>query len=248
MKKSVCMATYNGEKYIEEQLQSILVQLDDNDEIVISDDHSTDNTIEVVKKINDNRIKIFFNQGEKGFTSNFENALKKATGDIIFLSDQDDIWLPEKTSTMVSYLQEYDLVVADAKVTDESLNVTNESFFSIFNSGPGILKNLGYNTYYGYSIALRKTVLEKALPFPKNREVAFDIWLGFVGEIIGRVKFINKPVVLYRRSSNTVTTIKKSDRPLLGKLYKRLVIFWYTADFYLKNKFILKKINVFLKK
>ena len=234
------MATYNGEKYIKDQLSSILQQISDYDEIIISDDHSTDNTLDIVRNINDKRINLFINEGEKGFTSNFENALKKATGDIIFLSDQDDIWLPEKTSTMVSYLQEYDLVVADAKVTDESLNVTNESFFSIFNSGPGILKNLGYNTYYGYSIALRKRVLEKALPFPKNREVAFDIWLGFVGEIIGKVKFINKPLVLYRRSSNTVTTIKKSDRPLLGKLYKRLVIFWYTAEFYFKNKFIFK--------
>ena len=240
MRISVCMATYNGEKYIKDQLSSILQQISDYDEIIISDDHSTDNTLDIVRNINDKRINLFINEGEKGFTSNFENALKKATGDIIFLSDQDDIWLPEKTSTMVSYLQEYDLVVADAKVTDESLNVTNESFFSIFNSGPGILKNLGYNTYYGYSIALRKRVLEKALPFPKNREVAFDIWLGFVGEIIGKVKFINKPLVLYRRSSNTVTTIKKSDRPLLGKLYKRLVIFWYTAEFYFKNKFIFK--------
>ncbi|MCD9853436.1 glycosyltransferase family 2 protein [Epilithonimonas sp. JDS] len=230
------MATYNGEKYIEEQLQSILVQLSDNDEIVISDDHSTDKTIEVIKNINDYRIKIFLNQGQKGFTSNFENALRHAEGDIIFLSDQDDVWLPNKVKTITAYLQDYDLVVSDSKVTDEFLNVTNESFFSIFNSGSGIFKNLGYNTYYGYSMALRRKVLEKALPFPKNREVAFDIWLGFVGEIVGKVKFINQPLVLYRRNDNTVTTIKKSNRPLLGKLYKRLVIFNNIALYYFKHK------------
>ena len=238
MKISVCMATYNGEQYVEEQLRSILTQLEQTDEVVISDDHSTDQTIEVIKNLNDNRIKIFYNTNGKGFTANFENALKNATGDIIFLSDQDDVWLPGKVATMAGYLEKYDLVVANSKVTDEFLNVTNESFFSIFNSGPGIFKNLGYNTYYGYSMALKKNVLDKALPFPKNREVAFDIWLGFVAEIIGKVKFVDQPFVLYRRNENSVTTIKKSDRPLSGKLYKRLVIFLNVAKFYFKEKIL----------
>ncbi len=237
MKISVCMATYNGEKYILEQLNSILVQIKDSDEIIISDDHSTDNTIEVIKSLNDKRILISYNNGDKGFTSNFENALRQATGDFIFFSDQDDVWLPGKVDTVSFHLQEYDLVVTNSKVTDEFLNVTNESFFSIFDSGPGIFKNLAYNTYYGYSMAFRKQILEYALPFPKNREVAFDIWIGFVSEIIGKVKFVKEPFVLYRRNNNTVTTIKKSDRPLLGKLYKRYVILKSTLLFFLKIKF-----------
>ena len=197
MKISVCMATYNGGEFIKEQLLSILRQLTDLDEIIISDDHSTDNTIKIIQELKDDRIKIFYNKGEKGFTSNFENAIRLATGDVVFLSDQDDIWLPGKVNTAISYLQDYDLVVGNAKVTDEYLNVTNESFFTIFNSGTGIFKNLLFNTYYGYSIAFRKTVLEYALPFPKNREVAFDIWIGLVTEIIGKVKFIQEPLVLY---------------------------------------------------
>ncbi|KFC20006.1 glycosyltransferase family 2 protein [Chryseobacterium sp. FH1] len=237
MKISVCMATYNGEKYVEEQLRSILAQLKATDEIVISDDNSTDDTIEIIKSMKDDRIKIFYNLLEKGFTSNFENALRNAEGDIIFLSDQDDVWLPNKVDTIVNHLQDYDLVVSNSKVTDEFLNVTNESFFSIFNSGPGIFKNLAYNTYYGYSMAFQKKVLERALPFPRNREVAFDIWLGFVAEITGKVKFINETLVLYRRNENTVTTIKKSDRPLSGKLYKRFIIFKYVVKFYFKTKF-----------
>ena len=84
---SVCMATYNGSDYIREQLDSILPQLNDDDEIVISDDHSSDDTIERIKALGDPRIKIFYNTGEQGFTSNFENALKHATKPIIFLSD-----------------------------------------------------------------------------------------------------------------------------------------------------------------
>ena len=90
---SVCIATYNGEKYIEEQIASILPQLKENDEIIISDDYSTDNTIQVLTKINSKKIKIFKNQGEKGYTSNFENAIKQAKGNYIFLCDQDDVWL-----------------------------------------------------------------------------------------------------------------------------------------------------------
>ena len=90
---SVCIATYNGEKYIKEQLLSILPQLGKKDEVIISDDHSTDNTLDIVKGLNDNRIKIVMNNREKGYTSNFENALSYAIGDYIFLSDQDDIWM-----------------------------------------------------------------------------------------------------------------------------------------------------------
>ncbi len=76
MKISVCLATYNGEKYIKEQLNSILSQLGNDDEIIISDDHSTDNTIEIIKSLEDDRIKIFVNNLEKGYSKNFENAIK----------------------------------------------------------------------------------------------------------------------------------------------------------------------------
>ena len=79
---SVCIATYNGALYIKEQLNSILPQLSDNDEIIISDDHSTDDTLQIIRSINDKRIKIFINQGEKGYTPNFENALQKALGEM----------------------------------------------------------------------------------------------------------------------------------------------------------------------
>ena len=93
---SVCIATYNGEKFIEEQIRSILLQLDSHDEIVISDDHSTDKTIQIIKSINDDRIKIIYNKNNKGYTNNFENAISKASGDFIYLSDQDDVWKPTK--------------------------------------------------------------------------------------------------------------------------------------------------------
>ncbi|MEM7184509.1 MAG: glycosyltransferase, partial [Spirochaetota bacterium] len=110
---SVCIATFNGEKYIHEQLVSILQQLGTNDEIIISDDSSTDNTIKMIHAINDKRIKIYHNNVRNPI-QNFENALRKAQGKYIFLSDQDDIWLETKISITIEHLQKYDLVVHDA--------------------------------------------------------------------------------------------------------------------------------------
>ena len=89
---SVCMATYNGEKYIKEQIDSILSEIKENDEIVISDDNSTDCTVEIIKSYNDDRIKLYHSNA-RNFKKNFENARNKAKGDIIFLSDQDDVWI-----------------------------------------------------------------------------------------------------------------------------------------------------------
>ena len=110
---SVCMATFNGEKYIKEQIQSILNQLSLDDEVIISDDGSSDKTLEVINHINDKRIKVFTNTHKHGFTHNFENALNHANGEYIFLSDQDDIWAEEKVNKVMESLIYNDLVIHD---------------------------------------------------------------------------------------------------------------------------------------
>lgn len=229
MKVSVCLATYNGEKFILEQITSILQQIDQNDEIIISDDGSIDNTLEIIRNINDHRIKVLSNKGERGYTSNFQNALKEALGDVIFISDQDDVWLPGKYTAVLENLKFNDLVVTNSMVTDEFLNVTNSSFFSIYNSGTGVFKNLICSTYYGCCMAFNRRVLNYSMPFPKNKEVAIDLWLGLVAEVVGKVKFIEQPYLLYRRSNNTVTQLgsllTRSDRPLHMKFYKRWLTF-----------------------
>lgn len=245
VKVSVCIATYNGAKYIAEQLQSILDQIGQNDEVIISDDHSTDETINIVNSFNDDRIKIFYNEGEKGYTANFENSLNQISGDLIFLSDQDDIWLPGKYNAVVAMLSTNDLVVTNSMVTDEKLNIINESFFSIYNSGSGILKNLVCNTYYGSCMAFNKKVLNNSLPFPKNKVIGFDIWIGFVAEITGKVQFIKEPYLLYRRSDFTVTELgnllSRSKRSLFFKIYKRIIILINISIFSLKFKLNIKK-------
>lgn len=102
---SVCVATYNGEMYIRQQLQSILCQLADSDEVIISDDGSTDGTLTVIREINDKRIRLIDGPRRQSPTLNFENALRQAKGDHIFLSDQDDVWKPEKVAVCMKWLK-----------------------------------------------------------------------------------------------------------------------------------------------
>ena len=181
---SVCIATYNGGKYIKEQIDSILLQLGRKDEIIISDDSSTDDTLSIIKSYNDPRIKIFFNKSTHSPIFNFENAIRNAKGSYIFLADQDDIWLPNKINNTVDLLKQYDLVVSDCKVVDQNLNVLEESFFYKRNSGTGFCKNLFKNTYLGCCMAFRKEILCYILPFPK-RIAMHDIWIGLSVELNG---------------------------------------------------------------
>lgn len=224
---SVCMATYNGEKYIKEQLSSILSQLSEKDEIIVSDDSSTDKTVEIIESFQDKRIKILKKNKFRQPNLNFENALKYSKGDIIFLSDQDDVWIENKVEIILNQLKKYDLIVSDAFITNEKLNITNESLFSEVNSNRGILKNIIKNTYYGCCMAFKRKVLKKALPFPKTREIGHDLWLGIIADRYFKVKFLKEKLIYFRRHENTLTTIKKSKRRLIVKLLGRVKVLYY---------------------
>lgn len=231
---SVCMATYNGEKFIKEQIDSILIQLGENDEIIVSDDGSSDCTIEIIKSYQDSRIKIF-NNSFKNLILNFEYALKQASGDYIFLSDQDDIWLPNKVGVYLGYLKQYDIIVSNCKVVNQDLEVINESFFQLNNSKEGLISNLIKNSYLGCCLSFRRELLEKALPFPKDIPM-HDIWLGFVSELFYRPKFIEEPLMLYRRhGSNESPTGEESPFNLYRKFLFRYNIVKYILKLYLKK-------------
>jgi glycosyltransferase involved in cell wall biosynthesis len=208
MKKiSVCMATYNGEKYIKEQIQSILVQLSNHDELIISDDNSTDNTIGFIKEISDSRIKLFFNK-EKGYTSNFENALNQVKGDIIFLSDQDDIWVSNKVEICLKELESYDFVVSDCKVMNNKNRIISDSYFVLRNVKKTNFGNLIKFSFLGCCLAFRSSLLEKALPFPSDRKLCtHDNWLFLVGAFLFRYKVLDEKLIYYRRHNENVSTL-----------------------------------------
>ena len=235
---SVCVTTYNGERYIEQQLRSILEQIAADDEVIVSDDGSTDNTLKIVDSIRDKRIRIRHSSAHY-FKDNFIEAMCEAKGDIIFLSDQDDVWLPGKYERCIKELEEVDLVCTNSEMTDGELNIIEPNFFSIYHSGPGVFKNALNNTYYGSCMAFRRSLLKAALPMPSTREIGHDIWLGLVAEMTGKVRFIDTPYLLYRRHEDAKTStnglLHRSKRPLWLKIWSRVVVLYYVSKFKLNH-------------
>lgn len=223
---SVCIATYNGEKYIKQQLESILCQLNIDDEIIVSDDQSTDNTVNIIRNIGDTRIKVIEGPGKKSPTLNFENALWQAKGDYIFLADQDDVWKTNKVEVCMKWLMEYDCVISDASMTNENLKVIEESYFKVHGTKYGRKFNtIIKNGYMGCCMAFTKQVLEDSLPFPKDIPL-HDIWIGNVAAYWHNVRFIDDKLVLFRchNDNNSFTAKNKSGFSPIKMLKFRLTI------------------------
>ena len=219
------MATYNGAVYIKEQLESILSQIGPEDEIVISDDGSTDATLDVIKSIGSPCIRIVQGPRMKSPSKNFENALAHAKGDIIFLCDQDDVWQPNKVAVMLQALKTAACVVSDCRVVDAQLNVMDPSFYQVVRKHEGRWYNLLVrNCYLGCCMAMRREVLDKALPFPKTVPM-HDIWLGNVAAFYYSLRFIPDNLMVYRRhGKNASTTSDPSASSLRQKLVYRYQI------------------------
>ncbi|PHK32856.1 alpha-L-Rha alpha-1,3-L-rhamnosyltransferase [Nostoc linckia z16] len=220
---SVCMATYNGDKFIGRQLQSILSQLSETDEVVISDDGSTDNTRNVIDSLADNRIKFFINQGRKGPVGNFENALCQASGELIFLADQDDVWLSDKVSVTRSLLANCDLVLADCEVIDSTGKVIQPSFFQFRKSGRGFWRNLLKNSYMGCCMAFRREVLDYVLPIPQQVHM-HDWWIGLLLEAKGSVLLYNKPLIRYVRHGSNASPTGETGYGFSKQLLNRILL------------------------
>lgn len=216
MKVSVCMAVYNGENFIREQIDSILPQLKESDEIIISDDGSTDQTLSVINSYKDDRISVY-HSGRKNIVMNFENALKRAKGDIIFLADQDDIWYPNKVENMVKWLQDFDLVFSNASVFNDTIEETS----LLYNKGKnrtGLCRNLIKNNFIGATMAFNRKILDKALPFPENIYM-HDAWIGSIAEITGKTNYLEDALIYYRRhGGNASQTGEKSSNSFLKKV------------------------------
>lgn len=238
---SVCMATYNGERYIQRQLESILKQLDSMDEVIIFDDCSTDNTRKVIKAMDDSRIHLYKNIKNLGVNKTFENALKKARGDIIFLSDQDDIWLDDKVAFIIDYFQKHsdvDVIQHDAEVVYENLTVIDKSFFHWRGHvGPSVIRNLIRDTHLGCCMAMRKNVINDCLPITSIPY--HDKWIGVVAPLTGhKVMFIPTVLMKYIRHVGTSTDPMFHRRPWKQVFKERII---YPIE--LGKFFILRKIS-----
>lgn len=228
------MATRNGAAYVAQQIDSILPQMSDRDELVISDDCSSDATVDIIKQYRDPRIRLFQNEQPRGIIKNFEFCLRQSRGEIIFLADQDDIWLHRKLEVMSLHLQFHDLVVCDCMLVDDMMKPVGVTFFQKNGSGKGFVKNIFRNSYMGCCIAFRRRLLERALPFPEDIPI-HDFWIGLVAELYYDVHFINEVLVYHRKhTSNASTTGYKSRWSLQQKLTHRLRII---KNLFLNNRY-----------
>lgn len=243
---SVCMATYNGDKYLKKQLESILCQIGPNDEIIISDDGSKDQTLSIIDSFNDTRIKVFHHENDHSFTNNFENALRYAQGDYIFLSDQDDIWMSNKVPKVLQALRDYDIVVHDAELIDGKGVSMNKTYFSTMHNHTSFIANLWKTRWLGCCMAFKHDVLMYCMPFPKGI-VAHDYWIGMMGMTSFKYCFMNDVLLQYRRHGGNVSPSgEKSNNTLWYMIFtKRLPLL--LAIFKRKlNRSLNKRVNVIL--
>lgn len=179
---SVCMTTYNGERFIKQQLQSILMQLGEHDEVIAVDDGSTDETLAVIEALGDARVRVNVNRNNLGPMRSFELGLAQAKGEIIFLADQDDVWWTDKVSKMQKALDQGAwLAIHDAVVTDGELHELDGSWnhFNHNQFGRRVMSTVIKNPYTGAMMAFRRALLPKILPFPAKAPM-HDWWIGAV--------------------------------------------------------------------
>ena len=220
---SVCMATFNGAPFVEVQVRSILEQLGDADELIVSDDGSSDGTPDIVLGVGDPRVRLFHNRFRSP-TLNFAFALARARHDILFLSDQDDVWLPGKVDRMAAILVSgHDMAVHDCEIVDRFGKVIAASYFSLRRPVRGLCANILRNSYFGACMALQRSLLAAATPFPAD--VPHDIWLGAVAEVFGRPIFVDEVLLRYRRhGTNVSATGERSQRSIWEKLAGRVTL------------------------
>jgi len=214
---SVCMATFNGERFLRQQMESILSQLSSDDEVLVSDDGSTDNTMIVLESFRDSRIRIFKNSFHSPI-KNFEFLVAHANGDIIITSDQDDLWLDGRVKEVVRMHREDNvtLVICKAQTINSNGELIRESFFA--DDDPvahSLLYNLYRNPFLGCCLSMKRELLPYILPYPPKIAM-HDIWMGLVAQKYFTVAYYGeRPLVQYRRYGLNYTSLHR-----YGFLYK----------------------------
>lgn len=204
---SVCMATYNGATYLRPQLDSILAQLDDGDEIVIVDDASPDDTVAVIESYDDPRIHLVRNAQNRGYVRTFERAMQLATGDVLLLSDQDDVWITGRRDALVAAAEAKGIAASNLLLlgSEEPLRspVTGRPWLLRAADGERSLRNemrilAGDIPYYGCAMAISRDALALVLPFPAGLTESHDLWTATVANAAHRMAHLEQPT-LYRR-------------------------------------------------
>ncbi len=205
---SVAMACYNGEPFITEQLDSILKQTYPNIEIIITDDCSQDDTKKIIHEYQliYSNIFLFENRTNLGVTKTFEHSLSYCSGEFIALSDQDDIWVPEKLMTLYQSIEKKQLAYGDSELIDDLGKPINKKLSDLRKMYSGNnTKGFAFNNIVlGHAMLLNAQILKEALPIPNN--IPHDIWLAYKACAIGGIHYCNNVLTKYRQHNKSVTT------------------------------------------
>lgn len=228
---SVCMATYNGAAYVQEQLDSILLELEPEDEVVIVDDGSSDDTLRIVNGVGDPRVKMVSHGSNRGYVRAFEDAMTRAIGDVILLADQDDIWIPGRRAQLVQALSRKSVAASSLVLLG-----TETPLRSPLRRLPWVLsaeqdatpvRNLlrilaGDMPYFGCAMALRREALERVLPMPMWLTESHDLWIATVANVHRDIAHVAEPTV--RRRVHSSNASSGSPRGLRAVVASRLLV------------------------
>lgn len=219
-KIDVLLASYNGEKYIREQIDSILNQTYKNIHLIISDDFSTDGTIKILKEYEkkDDRITVYYQNENLGYVKNFEFLLSKVSSEYYMFSDQDDVWYKDKIEASYTELKQkdVDLVFCNLEIVDENLNSKNINMFDHLKARKYLKKYKDYRLIYmdniisGCTILTKKSFLKLILPLPSSKYLIFDYWISLVTILNGKFSYLEKPYIKYRQHGDNQIGIKKT--------------------------------------
>ncbi len=217
----ILLATYNGEKYLREQIDSILNQTYKNIRLIVSDDCSKDGTGKILEeyKNKEKRIKVYYQEKNLGVVKNIEFLLGKVESPYYMLADQDDVWLPEKTEKSLETLKSNnaDLVFGDLEVVDENLNTLYKSFNDYMLLSRKINKyiddykvNYLYNCVTGCTVLAKRETIEKILPLPTNSKyLIHDYWIGLMTSLNGKLAYMPEKYIKYRQHGNNQVGTEK---------------------------------------
>ncbi len=222
-KIDILMATYNGEKYVKEQVLSILNQTYTNFRLIISDDNSEDNTLNILEELKekDKRIEIYTHDKNLGVSKNFEFLLRKVISKYYMFADQDDVWYDDKIEkTYVKMIcDSYGLVCTDLNLVDENLNSLGDTFNHHMKKLYKLRRYddyrmvMLYNVVTGCTIMSKKEYIRYVLPFPENKNILHDHWIPLVISQRAKIGYLNEPTMNYRQhGNNQVGTKKYTDR------------------------------------
>lgn len=234
---SIVLATYNGEKYLQQQLDSISSQTHKNIELIIGDDNSSDKTIDILNNFSTNYpLKVVLSEQNIGFVKNFERILSMCSGDYIAFCDQDDVWLPNKLEVLIDAIKDYECVHSDAFLIDQNGRTFSQSYSNY--SGkiclPNRLIDLAFNgCVTGCTMLVKRSLVMESLPFPEGLDV-HDRWIGALSYSRQSLAYVEVPLIKYRQHQNN--SIGAFD---VNRKSSTIVKTWLNQNY--KNLFLVKQ-------